>query len=118
MSRGVYRLRDNQRGNLLFQLFGNGWRFARGHVAKLELLGTTRIPAHEQLQVRGHVLTYAGRSSGPMTEGRAKVGEVELVYETIGDAADPTILLVMGLGMQLIHWDLSSARGWPNAASR
>ena len=39
VSRGVYRLRDNQRGKLLFQLFGNGWRFARGHVAKLELVG-------------------------------------------------------------------------------
>ena len=39
VSRGVYRLRDNQRGRLLFQLFGNGWRFARGHMAKLELLG-------------------------------------------------------------------------------
>jgi pimeloyl-ACP methyl ester carboxylesterase len=39
VSRGVYRLKDNQRGKLLFQLFGNGWRFARGHTAKLELLG-------------------------------------------------------------------------------
>jgi hypothetical protein len=39
VSRGVYRLRDNQRGRLLFQLYGNGWRFARGHTAKLELLG-------------------------------------------------------------------------------
>jgi hypothetical protein len=39
VSRGVYRLRDNQRGRLLFQLFGNGWRFAPGHTAKLELLG-------------------------------------------------------------------------------
>lgn len=39
VSRGVYRLRDNQRGRLLFQLFGNGWRFERGHTAKLELLG-------------------------------------------------------------------------------
>jgi pimeloyl-ACP methyl ester carboxylesterase len=37
---------------------------------------------------------------------RADVGGVELVYETIGDAADPPLLLVMGLGMQLIHWDL------------
>jgi pimeloyl-ACP methyl ester carboxylesterase len=34
------------------------------------------------------------------------VGPVELVYETIGDPADPPLLLVMGLGMQLIHWDL------------
>ena len=46
-----------------------------------------------------------------MTEERANVGEVELVYETIGDPADPTILLVMGLGMQLIHWDLELCEG-------
>jgi pimeloyl-ACP methyl ester carboxylesterase len=40
-----------------------------------------------------------------MTEQRAKVGAVELVYETIGDASGEPLLLVMGLGMQLIHWD-------------
>jgi fermentation-respiration switch protein FrsA (DUF1100 family) len=39
VSRGVYRLTDNQRGRILFQLFGNGWRFRKGHTAKLELLG-------------------------------------------------------------------------------
>jgi fermentation-respiration switch protein FrsA (DUF1100 family) len=39
VSRGVYRLRDNQRGRIVFQLFGNGWEFKEGHVAKLELLG-------------------------------------------------------------------------------
>jgi X-Pro dipeptidyl-peptidase (S15 family) len=39
VSRGVYRLRDNQRGRIVFQLFGNGWRFAKGHTAKLDLLG-------------------------------------------------------------------------------
>ena len=39
VSRGVYRLRDNQSGEILFQLFGNGWRFRRGHVARLELVG-------------------------------------------------------------------------------
>lgn len=39
VSRGVYRLRDDQRGRILFQLFGNGWRFRKGHTAKLELLG-------------------------------------------------------------------------------
>jgi fermentation-respiration switch protein FrsA (DUF1100 family) len=39
VSRGLYRLRDNQRGPILFQLFGNGWTFKKGHVAKLELLG-------------------------------------------------------------------------------
>jgi predicted acyl esterase len=40
VSRGVYRLRDNQRGRIVFQLFGNGWKFAKGHSAKLELLGS------------------------------------------------------------------------------
>jgi pimeloyl-ACP methyl ester carboxylesterase len=40
-----------------------------------------------------------------VSEQRARVGPVELVYETIGDPADPPLLLVMGLGMQLIHWD-------------
>jgi pimeloyl-ACP methyl ester carboxylesterase len=39
VSRGVYRLRDNQSGEIRFQLFGNGWRFRKGHTAKLELLG-------------------------------------------------------------------------------
>lgn len=40
ISRGVYRLRDDQKGRVVFQLFGNGYRFARGHTAKLELLGS------------------------------------------------------------------------------
>jgi pimeloyl-ACP methyl ester carboxylesterase len=40
-----------------------------------------------------------------VTEQRAKVGSVELVYETIGDPSGEPLLLVMGLGMQLIHWD-------------
>jgi pimeloyl-ACP methyl ester carboxylesterase len=41
-----------------------------------------------------------------MAEESVRVGELELVYETIGDAGDPPLLLVMGLGGQLIHWDL------------
>jgi pimeloyl-ACP methyl ester carboxylesterase len=40
-----------------------------------------------------------------MSEERANVGAVELVYETIGDRSDPPLVLIMGLGMQLIHWD-------------
>ena len=36
----------------------------------------------------------------------ADVGnDIELAYETFGDPADPTILLVMGLGMQMLAWD-------------
>jgi pimeloyl-ACP methyl ester carboxylesterase len=46
-----------------------------------------------------------------MTEERANVGDVELVYESIGNRADPTLLLVMGLGMQLINWDREFCEG-------
>ena len=30
---------------------------------------------------------------------------IDIAYETMGDPADPTLLLVMGLGAQLISWD-------------
>jgi pimeloyl-ACP methyl ester carboxylesterase len=39
ISRGAYRLRDDQGGRITFQLHGNGWCFAPGHRPKLELLG-------------------------------------------------------------------------------
>jgi fermentation-respiration switch protein FrsA (DUF1100 family) len=39
ISRGVYSLRNNQSGQIAFQLHGNGWRFAAGDVARLQLLG-------------------------------------------------------------------------------
>lgn len=52
-----------------------------------------------------------------MSEQRARVGGIELVYDTIGDPSDRPLLLVMGLGMQLIHWELElceqlAARGF------
>ncbi len=39
ISRGIYRLADNQQGGLTFQLHGNGYTFAAGDTVKLELLG-------------------------------------------------------------------------------
>lgn len=42
------------------------------------------------------------------TDGReqlAPVGQLLISYEEFGDPADETILLVMGLGMQMIAWD-------------
>jgi predicted acyl esterase len=39
ISRGVYRLTDNQTGPLTFQLHGNGYQFAAGDTVKLEVLG-------------------------------------------------------------------------------
>src|SRR3954454_1313357 len=34
----------------------------------------------------------------------ATVGDVELCYETFGDAGNPAVLLIMGLGTQMIAW--------------
>jgi pimeloyl-ACP methyl ester carboxylesterase len=38
-------------------------------------------------------------------ESTARVNGIELVYETFGDPADDTILLIMGLGVQMLWWD-------------
>ena len=32
------------------------------------------------------------------------MGELELAYETFGDAADPAVLMIMGLGAPMIFW--------------
>jgi pimeloyl-ACP methyl ester carboxylesterase len=38
-------------------------------------------------------------------ESTARVNGIELVYEAFGDPADDTILLIMGLGVQMLWWD-------------
>jgi pimeloyl-ACP methyl ester carboxylesterase len=41
-----------------------------------------------------------------MNEQFATVNDgIELCYETFGDPSDPTVLLIMGLGTQMIAWD-------------
>ncbi len=52
-----------------------------------------------------------------MDERFTRVGALELCYETFGDPAEPTILLVMGLGTQMLAWppefcDLLVAEGF------
>jgi pimeloyl-ACP methyl ester carboxylesterase len=52
-----------------------------------------------------------------MAEERAQVNGIELAYEQIGDPEQPPLLLIMGLGMQMINWDLElceelAARGF------
>ena len=39
-----------------------------------------------------------------MAEEFCTVGEIELCYEQFGNTSDPTMLLVMGLGTQMIAW--------------
>ena len=43
-----------------------------------------------------------GLSSG---EQRARVGDIELCYETFGDRSLPALLLVMGLNSQMVLWE-------------
>ena len=53
-----------------------------------------------------------------MAESTCRVGEIEICYETFGDPADPAILLIMGLGTQMVAWHEDfCARRWPSAAS-
>ena len=40
-----------------------------------------------------------------MAESYCRIGDIELCYETFGDPADPALLLVMGLGTQMLGWD-------------
>jgi pimeloyl-ACP methyl ester carboxylesterase len=39
-----------------------------------------------------------------MAESFCRVGDIDLCYETFGDPADPALLLVMGLGTQMLAW--------------
>jgi hypothetical protein len=39
VTRGQYRLTNNQKGALTWQLNGGGWKFAKGHTVELEVLG-------------------------------------------------------------------------------
>jgi class 3 adenylate cyclase len=68
VSRGLYRLSNGQRGKLAFELFGNGWRFRRGHVAKLELLGRDPEylrPSNDTFSVRVSKLRFVLPTTGP-----------------------------------------------------
>jgi pimeloyl-ACP methyl ester carboxylesterase len=40
-----------------------------------------------------------------MAESFCRAGDIELCYETFGDAANPPLLLIMGLGTQMLGWD-------------
>src|SRR3954447_10002881 len=45
-------------------------------------------------------------SAGPGRSGEqvAAIGELELCYETFGERSDPALVLIMGLGTQMIAW--------------
>ena len=46
----------------------------------------------------------AGRCDVQVATHRVALGDVHLAYQSIGRDSDPALLMVMGLGGQLIHW--------------
>lgn len=63
----------------------------RALIVVLVLFCALSATAAERCDVRGPTAMVA-------------LGEVQLAYQSIGRAGDPALLLVMGLGGQLIHW--------------
>jgi pimeloyl-ACP methyl ester carboxylesterase len=51
-------------------------------------------------------------------ESTASVNGVEIAYEAFGDPADPTMLLIMGLGVQMLGWDEELCRMLAGRGSR
>ena len=70
ITRGVYRLADEERGRFRFVLDGNGWRFPAGHRIVVELLGRdapTYLASPKSFSARLHDL----RITLPVRERRA-----------------------------------------------
>src|SRR5437764_4179285 len=45
-----------------------------------------------------------------MAEQVARANGIEIVYEEFGEASNPTMLMIMGLGTQMLGWDESFCR--------
>ena len=50
--------------------------------------------------------------------GTARANGIEIAYEEAGDPSDPTVLLIMGLGAQLVHWPEALVDGLVEAGFR
>src|SRR5690606_36762692 len=86
-----------------------------GEVAEGELLrggghGGTLDPSRSTPRnlLRHAVLPHRHQGGRPVSEPThevryASVGEHRVAYDTFGDPRDPALLMVMGLGAQLIH---------------
>ena len=59
----------------------------------------------------------AAAAPDAINEQFCTTGGIELCYETIGDPSDPALLLIVGLGSQLVAGPASSATDSPRAAS-
>ena len=63
----------------------------------VDILGS--LKGKEQMMVN-----KSGEGSHPSRTSPAFEGDIAIAYETFGDAADPPVLLIMGLGAQLLSW--------------
>src|SRR4029079_9435198 len=61
----------------------------------------TRVPAPHDGPTRHHGCRHAPLRGGIVT---AHNGNVSLAFEQVGDDGGEPLLLVMGLGMQMIYW--------------
>lgn len=48
---------------------------------------------------------------------RAKANGIEIVYDTFGDTTSAPLLLIMGLGGQMIEWEKNFVRNSPAEAT-
>lgn len=66
----------------------------------------SEVDAHGILGGRKPAVIPSSLDRGvPMTMQIVQSNGIEICYETIGDAANPPVLLIMGLGGQLIGWE-------------
>ncbi|HEX8856155.1 MAG TPA: alpha/beta hydrolase [Thermoleophilaceae bacterium] len=52
-----------------------------------------------------------GAGEHGLNEQFCKAGDVDLCFETFGEPADPAVLLVMGLGTQMVGWNAEFCEG-------
>lgn len=56
------------------------------------------------------------RTAAPAgSAGLARIGDLDLCFETFGDPADPALLLVMGFGVQMTGWPVRLCRMFADA---
>jgi hypothetical protein len=67
------------------------------------LLRFVRSVRREWLQ-RGNCLELMSDNPAGARERIVSANGIELCYETCGDSRQPALMLIMGLGFQLVHW--------------
>jgi hypothetical protein len=121
ISRGTYRLLDNQSGQITFQLHGNGYFFASGDTVKLELRGNDADylrPSNNPtftVQVSGVTVSLpvsAGRLHASVQPTRATAHARKAFRFTVTTTVNGTRLHVTGARVRLLgHSALTGSSG-------